>query len=249
MLHAKYKNHNANIAECALDFIRHIPKLEKIQSVNNVYHEKIVGNVKIDILIEVGGYYVIIENMPITSLYESKFLDSKIAKQKQALINSGIEEDKIISVYYKVKKSHHPEPEVDFCFDYRLRKPEDQVRLVDILIRYKYKIKNARFQEYLTNLTKEFGDANDFFAWQYKSSRKWTLKDQENFIRYCIKFKLLPENTDHGYVLDLPIIVKEKVTGCVLLLMQYANSLMIGFRNFNFQKVLNTTRIQCILAT
>jgi len=92
--HAKIGNQNQNLelTKCAIDVLRSIPQLSNVNDITEIQWQYSVGNVRIDILLTVDDYKVIIEDKIF-----SEATDSQIQAQKNALISEGVSEDKINS--------------------------------------------------------------------------------------------------------------------------------------------------------
>ena len=96
--HAKIENQNKNteITQCAVDFLHAIPQLSKVKDIAEIQRQYSVGNVRIDILLTIDNYKVIIEDKIF-----SEATDSQIQAQKNALVAEGIAASQIICVFYK----------------------------------------------------------------------------------------------------------------------------------------------------
>ncbi len=109
---------------CANDFMAEIfkntivwTKDKRVKSIKRQYK-------KIDILVEVDDYKIIIEDKTFTSTH-----DNQINRYKQILIDEGVDAEKIICVYYKIIEQPNKE-EVDCEFD--------RIKLLNIFREYYY---------------------------------------------------------------------------------------------------------------
>ena len=112
MSHAKIANQNKNpeITKCALDFLHAIPKLNNAKNISEIQRQYSVGKVRIDVLLIVDDYKVIIEDK-----ISAVATDLQIQEQKNALIDEGVQSDKIICVFYKTAEQCY-KPAVDKNF-------------------------------------------------------------------------------------------------------------------------------------
>ena len=80
MSHAKIANQNKNsvITQCALEVLHSIPQLSNAKNISDIQLQYAVGNVRIDVLLTVDDYKVIIEDT-----ISAKATDLQIQFQKK----------------------------------------------------------------------------------------------------------------------------------------------------------------------
>ncbi len=113
---------------------------------------------KIDVLLSANGYKIIIEDKTFTDTHSNQ-----INRYKNALIEEGINADKIICVFYKIIEQAEKE-NVDYQFD--------RVKLLEIFRKYSENIENPIFIDYLEYLESIESEVNS-----YKNSQ---IKDWSN---------------------------------------------------------------------
>ncbi len=177
-------NFDINIRECARKFIekvfdkKHI-KLDhdfKINTIKRQYR-------KIDILVEIQDYKIIIEDKTFTSSH-----DNQINRYKGILMEEGVPEEKIICVFYKIIEQSRKE-NVDFEYNREI--------LLEILSEFKDKISNQIFVDYF-----EYLKFIDYEVDSFKNEKieKWTYKSNIGFFEHLRNGILAREYVDWSYV-------------------------------------------------
>ena len=128
------KNLNSSLEACATEFVRcFYPDFPQDGSVTSIERQ----HNNIDILLTIGDKKIIIEDKTFTGTH-----NNQINVYKKSLLDSGVCEENIICVYYKIMEQPAAEPGVDFEFTRK--------KLLDLF--RKYQTDNVIFQSYLEHL-------------------------------------------------------------------------------------------------
>ena len=182
---------------CAVEFVQSfLPDFCKEDTVSAIIRQKIIsfqiqndkGEVKdkkglIDVLLEINGKHVIIEDKTFTSTHGNQINHYKIG-----LINKGIKEKDIICVYYKTSDQPYPEEGVDF--DYTREK------LLNIFEKYENKTDNAIFLGYLKRLQVMEEDVNSY---QRIPIEEWYWESYVGFYKEVCERILKPEGKEYDW--------------------------------------------------
>lgn len=185
--HAKAANQNKNpaLTNCALDFIQQIPSLSAASNISGIRRQVSVGNVRIDILLEIDGYNVIIEDK-----IGSAATNSQIQAQKNALIaEKNISANKIICVFYKTVSQCYQPKAADKIFS--------RTELLAIFNRYKATINSDIFTDYVDYLENFDREEN---LYKTLPISQWWREPYTGFFEHLINTGLVAKQNWWGYV-------------------------------------------------
>lgn len=186
LAHAKTDNQNKNsaITQCALDFIHEIPQLSKATNISDIWRQFSVGNVRIDILLAIDDYKIIIEDK-----IGSEATDSQIQAQKNALIASGVPANQIICVFYKTVPQCYQPKTADKVFN--------RADLLRIFNKYKANINSDIFNNYIEYLENFNHEENLYMTLPIS---QWWSAPYVGFFEHLIKTGLVSAKNWWGYV-------------------------------------------------
>ena len=184
--HAKTNNQNKNpaITQCALDVIHEIPQLSKATDISDIWRQFSTGNVRIDILLKIDNYKVIIEDK-----IGSAATDSQIQSQKNALIASGVPANQIICVFYKTIPQCYRPKTADKIFN--------RADLLKIFNKYKTIIHSDIFIDYVEYLENFDHEEN---LYKTLPVSQWWGAPYMGFFEHLIKTGLVSKQNWWGYV-------------------------------------------------
>lgn len=184
--HAKVGNQNKNpeITQCAVDFLHAIPQLSNVKNIAEIQRQYSVGNVRIDILLTIDNYKVIIEDKIF-----SEATDSQIQAQKNALIAEGIEASQIICVFYKTVEQWYKPKAADKIFS--------RSELLAIFNKYKDKINSDIFTDYVDYL-ENFNQEENLY--NTLPIAEWWSMPYTGFFKHLIDTKAVSQENWWGYV-------------------------------------------------
>ena len=138
MSHAKDKNKNPEITKCALEILHAIPQLSNTKNISEIQRQYSVGKVRIDVLLTVDNYKVIIEDK-----ISAEATDLQIQAQKNCLAEE-FPSSKIICVFYKTVEQWYKPKLADKIFS--------RSELLTIFNKYTNKIDSDIFADYVEYL-------------------------------------------------------------------------------------------------
>lgn len=187
--YAKIGNQNKNpeITNCALDFIHAIPQLNKAKNVLDIQRQYSIkntsGRVRIDVLLTIDDYKIIIEDK-----ISSEATDSQIQTQKNCLATE-FPSSKIICVFYKTIEQWYTPKFADKIFY--------GSDLLSIFQNYKGKINNDIFTDYVEYLENFEREKN---LYKTLPINKWYSLPYIGFFKHLMNSTLVPQNSEWKYV-------------------------------------------------
>ncbi len=184
--HAKIENQNKNteITQCAVDFLHAIPQLSKVKDIAEIQRQYSVGNVRIDILLTIDNYKIIIEDKIF-----SEATDSQIQAQKNALVAEGIAASQIICVFYKTVEQWYKPKAADKIFS--------RSELLAIFNKYKDRINSDIFTDYVDYL-ENFNQEENLY--NTLPIAEWWSMPYTGFFKHLIDTKAVSKENWWGYV-------------------------------------------------
>lgn len=181
------ENHGKDSAleACALDVLHQIPKLQTIESIAKIDRQVSVAYGRIDILLTIGDYLVIIEDKTFTNAA----CDQLLRYRKGLVEKRKISDENVICVFYKIIEQAQAEKDVDFEFT--------REKLLQLLRPYKDKINSDVFHYYVDYL-----EHIDNIAHLYKTQAigEWEALTYWGFFRHLKEQGLVSKNCGWGYV-------------------------------------------------
>lgn len=185
MSHAKVGNQNINpeITKCALDFIHAIPQLNNAKNISEIQRQYSVRNVRIDILLTIDNYKVIIEDK-----IDKAATDFQIQSQKDALAEK-FPSSQIICVFYKTVEQWYTPKVADKIFY--------SSDLLSIFGKYKRTINSDIFSDYVEYLENFEYEKNLYITLPIN---EWWSMPYIGFFKYLTNSAIVPQNSWWDYV-------------------------------------------------